>query len=1053
MDFQFELWPSETDDAPDFSPEPSSSPVPATVPTAKPIGFEVAYPIRSRRAWGDGVAERRSALVRDLRGELDTVDDIQATNLLRTILDIAEGGTPCPLQWVPDHQMHVPSHRAICLIAGLNPSTVRRNDVLCDLADRFVGRLEMPGCKVDVVAGEPVVRYDVELAVAKALDHLELTGGRIPAHPEKPKYGSRKAFCEEHGIEFEALQSCLSAQRHFIIATRLDGSLGPAIDLDSRRKKMERQVQKAIDWFDEQERLGTPLPVDPERPDQPCDRSIAALVDPDGPALTHSVVYKRRRDHHVAKFGLEKVITEKRFDTVGAFREWSGESVDEKGRVFWSANCKSSFKRLLAAYELEEADSVRPLLEDDETTLCAKAVAAGRKRKAAGEANLRSDVRKIRRMLIEYASSVGNLPVDPREALAVAIDRSGKSRDQVAREAGVPAATLTNYINGANPISKLHRDKLERIDQAVGAGGLLAPRLKVSKKTIYRDGSEFLRNLPHRVRRHLTDEDLRLGDDHLAMRAEEIRTKVECQDRPFSRAQRNRRKFWMDVPPAPHDCPIFEEADLIVQHKQDIDPDLLRRTNGTWENDTAEIFRSCVCSFARYAFLARDKGGLGLSADRISFALLLNRKVFLAYLNFRTTLPVDPDEEVPLLPILTAFDLNFVHHVRTLTHPQYGFITQRPDLFLDRIEVDDVPLGDCYSLDSIRIRKFEFEELGEAASGDKYATKPKIFEDLGSICPASLRAGAEDDWLRFIVDLNGRLGSIHAYLGEMVDKSRDPFEPILEIVDAPKPLNYVTEIINRAYDDLPDIETQPYLHAIAVRNLLIFLLLCVTCLRSLNLRSLLYKAEGGGQIVLDEAKDGDTPLGLRLHIPWEKFKNRRQKRFFGTADTKRDYERYCHDWWSIAHLFEHYVENCLPLLVDRARRRGDGTVYELLFPDSQGKMMGYDALGEIVRDFTRRYWVTDKVTGRPVEGRMAFGPHAIRDIIATHIVRTAKDEPRWERAADLLQTSVMMVKQRYARQLNEERAAQSDHIFDEQQEGFDRHVHARLGGSGSSLPF
>ncbi|GAA3803622.1 hypothetical protein GCM10022600_27340 [Qipengyuania pelagi] len=513
--------------------------------------------------------------------------------------------------------------------------------------------------------------------------------------------------------------------------------------------------------------------------------------------------------------------------------------------------------------------------------------------------------------------------------------------------------------------------------------------------------------------------------------------KVERQDRDFTRSQDARSKYWKKVPPPARSCPIFNEVEQIVAHKSAIDPELERSPNGAWEKDSAKIFRRHIERFARYACASAELGGLGLEPDRVSLALLLNRKVVLAYIDFCSRLRVDPDEDVPLQPLLTAYDLNFVHFIRMLMHPRYGFITQRSDIFLPMIQADERPLGSCEGLDSIRARKFTFEDFDREEDATRYSKTPEEFGSLGPLVPDDLRARAEDDWLRLVIDTNARLGNMYSYMKRLVEKSRDPFEPVQEILEAERPLDHVTAMIEHAYGALPKQEAQPMLHAIAVRNLLVFLLLCVTCLRSQNIRELLYRSGDGGQIVLD--RDGDTPIGLRLHIPWESFKNFSQVDFFGTPDTKRDYERYCHDWWGLAHLFDHYVENCLPLLSDRAIRKGK-RVYSVLFPDSNGTAMTYDALGQIIRDFTRLNWVIDPLTGLPVEGRMAFGPHAIRDILATHIVRTATDEGRWERAANLLQTSVAMVKARYAFEKTLERAAKSDPIFDQQQAGFDRRL-------------
>ncbi len=64
-------------------------------------------------------------------------------------------------------------------------------------------------------------------------------------------------------------------------------------------------------------------------------------------------------------------------------------------------------------------------------------------------------------LIMQYESEVYPVPeVTPGEMLAHLIDARGISKAQLAREVGIPRATLTNVVNGSRGISKASAAKL-----------------------------------------------------------------------------------------------------------------------------------------------------------------------------------------------------------------------------------------------------------------------------------------------------------------------------------------------------------------------------------------------------------------------------------------------------------------------------------------------------------------------------------------------------------------------------------------------------------------
>lgn len=278
-----------------------------------------------------------------------------------------------------------------------------------------------------------------------------------------------------------------------------------------------------------------------------------------------------------------------------------------------------------------------------------------------------------------------------------------------------------------------------------------------------------------------------------------------------------------------------------------------------------------------------------------------------------------------------------------------------------------------------------------------------------------------------------------------MDKSREPFDAIRVIVysETRDPLSFVRDIVRAAAGDLPDRATRPFEHAVAVRDLLMFTLTAVTALRSRNIRRLKYNPKGGGHVSF-------TKDGTLLTIPWWEFKNMGSEHLFGKWSNKMDYQRLVKDWYNFDAMLQHYLKHCRPVLIERyaavllrdatpeqARAGAVRQTTDALFPVPTLEYMTETGFHGVFRQLTQRYHVIDPATGLVRPGYMPFGPHAMRDIVAMHIVLASDDESRWEEAADLLQTSPEMVRHRYTKRLIVNRTGKADRHFDASTKGME----------------
>lgn len=252
---------------------------------------------------------------------------------------------------------------------------------------------------------------------------------------------------------------------------------------------------------------------------------------------------------------------------------------------------------------------------------------------------------------------------------------------------------------------------------------------------------------------------------------------------------------------------------------------------------------------------------------------------------------------------------------------------------------------------------------------------------------------------------------------------RDPFEPILPVLEAASPVGEYRKITEEIMRLMPDEQRYPRAAAEAVRSFLLLRLGMHTGLRQRNLRELLVCPRGQmpmSERHLSDKKRGELrwserDQGWEVLIPSVAFKNSTSS-FFGSKPFRLVLP-------NLAGLYD-----AIDAYIDRHRARliGDaadpGTFFvKSVKRTSADASYNQNTFYEAWRLTIQRYGIYNPWTGRgAIEGLLPHGPHNVRDVLATHIL---KQTGSYEQASYAIQDTPAMVQQHYGRFLPQDKSA------------------------------
>lgn len=258
---------------------------------------------------------------------------------------------------------------------------------------------------------------------------------------------------------------------------------------------------------------------------------------------------------------------------------------------------------------------------------------------------------------------------------------------------------------------------------------------------------------------------------------------------------------------------------------------------------------------------------------------------------------------------------------------------------------------------------------------------------------------------------------------------RDPFEPIMVVLEADSPVGAYRKITEEIIRLMPDEKRYPRAAAESVRAFLMLRLGLHLGLRQKNLRQLLICPSNSipsSERRLIELKRGELRWSERDHgwevfIPSVAFKNANSS-FFGS----KPFRLILPNLGDLYHYLEVYIDRHRRVLLKNATDPGTLFVKTVKLT-SKDASYDQNTFYEAWRLAIQRYGIHNPYTGRgAVKGLLPHGPHNVRDVLATHIL---KQTGSYEQASYAIQDTPDMVAKHYGRFLPQDKAALAAQIL------------------------
>lgn len=260
---------------------------------------------------------------------------------------------------------------------------------------------------------------------------------------------------------------------------------------------------------------------------------------------------------------------------------------------------------------------------------------------------------------------------------------------------------------------------------------------------------------------------------------------------------------------------------------------------------------------------------------------------------------------------------------------------------------------------------------------------------------------------------------------------RDPFEPILSVLQADSPVGEYRKIADEILRLAPNPDRYPRAAAEAERSFLLIRLGLHLGLRQKNLRQLMVCPRGQlprSERQLETLKRGEIRWserdnGWEVFIPAVAFKNAGSSFFDG-----RPFRLVLPDLADLYRHIDEYVRRHRSALLGPVA--DPGTLFvKTVKATSRTAEYDQNTFYEAWRLVIQRYGIYNPYTGNGViKGLLPHGPHNIRDVLATHIL---KQTGSYERASYAIQDTPDMVAKHYGRFLPQDKSALAAQILNQ----------------------
>jgi len=294
---------------------------------------------------------------------------------------------------------------------------------------------------------------------------------------------------------------------------------------------------------------------------------------------------------------------------------------------------------------------------------------------------------------------------------------------------------------------------------------------------------------------------------------------------------------------------------------------------------------------------------------------------------------------------------------------------------------------------------------------------------IRGLATASEISRAKANWDDACEAVHGHLNSRTREIQRVARVHRDPFEAILPVLEAEKPLAEYRKIADEVRNRIPDERMFPLAAAEAVRSYLILRLGMHLGIRQKNLRQLLFAERGMPSRTERQLTDRlcgelrwhERDGGWEVVIPAAAFKNASSS-YFGN----KPFRLLLPDLDGLYGAIDAYLARHRTRLL---RHAADPRTFFVKTVKTSSRSAAYDqnTFYEAWRLIIQRYGVFNPYTGRgAIKGLLPHGPHNIRDVLATHILKCTGS---YEQASYAIQDTPDMVAKHYGRFLPRDKAA------------------------------
>ena len=325
----------------------------------------------------------------------------------------------------------------------------------------------------------------------------------------------------------------------------------------------------------------------------------------------------------------------------------------------------------------------------------------------------------------------------------------------------------------------------------------------------------------------------------------------------------------------------------------------------------------------------------------------------------------------------------------------------------------------------------DFRSLTRAGTG-WMVQRPDLADELapisGIISDADVSA-VRRNWVEACATLHQYAKSRSKDLGRILRRHRDAFAPITVILNSESPLGEYRKIADEVMKHMPDEQKQPKAAAEAVRAYLLLRFGMHLGLRQRNLRELLICSRGDtprGERRLEELGCGEirwcnTNVGWQVFIPSSAFKNAHSSFFAGNP-----FSLMLPNLEGLYSAIDDYLSRHRSLLLSHAKDPGTFFI-KTVRPSTKIAAFDMNSFYRAWTDAIQRYGIRNPYTGRgAIEGLLPHGPHGVRDVLATHVL---KQTGSYDLASYAIQDTPRMVAEHYGRFLPEDKVAQAAKIL------------------------